>query len=191
MACIDENQRGIALVVDHENRVVDTLTDRDIRRAVLDGVDLSADVSVFRAREREDNACHEPVTAMVGAMPGELPELMRRRRVPQIHPGAGPDDPLCVGVHTSLPGRRMRIWRALPPFHDVLDPGDESAAAGSVLRSEGRTFSVRTGDGALSVVDWDLPDATLAVETFPVGAQLGRPLKKKEQLQGKPASVLS
>ena len=44
MACIDRGAKGIALVVDEHRRLTATLTDGDLRRAVLSG--LSLDISV-------------------------------------------------------------------------------------------------------------------------------------------------
>jgi len=37
MACINENDAYIALVVDAERRLLDTITDGDVRRAILAG----------------------------------------------------------------------------------------------------------------------------------------------------------
>ena len=48
MACIDHNNAKIALVVDEERRLLDTITDGDVRRAILAGLDLDAPVSVLR-----------------------------------------------------------------------------------------------------------------------------------------------
>ena len=44
MACIDRNAKGIALVVDDAQRFIDTITDGDIRRAILRGISLEASV---------------------------------------------------------------------------------------------------------------------------------------------------
>ena len=44
IACIDRNAKGIALVVDDEHRLIGTVTDGDIRRAILAGTDLDLPV---------------------------------------------------------------------------------------------------------------------------------------------------
>ena len=40
MLCVDRNTKGIALVVDHQNQLLHTITDGDLRRAVLLGFGL-------------------------------------------------------------------------------------------------------------------------------------------------------
>jgi dTDP-glucose pyrophosphorylase/CBS domain-containing protein len=83
MSCIDRNARGIALVVDEERRLIGTLTDGDIRRAILD--DLSLDVTANELLARKVNSSYiRPVTAQVGTRRGELLELMQGRGVRQI-----------------------------------------------------------------------------------------------------------
>ncbi len=86
MACIDRNNRaGIALVVEPERRLRGTITDGDVRRAMLAGVDLDAPVTTLLERQRE---LHEPrpmpLTAPVGTSAPKLVALMRRYEVRQI-----------------------------------------------------------------------------------------------------------
>jgi UDP-2,4-diacetamido-2,4,6-trideoxy-beta-L-gulopyranose hydrolase len=84
MECIDRSMRGIALVVDG-SRLLGTVTDGDVRRAMLADVALEAPVTVLLERQRE---LHEPrpipLTAPVAATPGELIALMRRYDVRQL-----------------------------------------------------------------------------------------------------------
>ena len=47
VACIDLKGEGISLVVDEERRLIGTITDGDIRRAVLAGVDLESPVQLL------------------------------------------------------------------------------------------------------------------------------------------------
>src|SRR3989344_7367564 len=40
MECIDRNTKGISLVVDEDRKLIGTITDGDIRRAILAGTNL-------------------------------------------------------------------------------------------------------------------------------------------------------
>jgi dTDP-glucose pyrophosphorylase len=73
MALIDENQCGIALVVDVERRLLGTVTDGDLRRAVLAQVNLESPVAGLLA----DHGL--PVTAEVSTGSDELLRLMEAR----------------------------------------------------------------------------------------------------------------
>lgn len=85
MECIDRNQIGIALVVDGERRLLGTVTDGDIRRAMLADVPLDASVNGLIQRQRELHADRPiPLTAPAGAHPAELVTLMQRFDVRQI-----------------------------------------------------------------------------------------------------------
>ena len=56
LAAIDRNRRGIALVVDAERRLIGTVTDGDLRRAILASCSLDEPVSaVLAAQERRDS----------------------------------------------------------------------------------------------------------------------------------------
>lgn len=66
----------LALVVDGERRLLGTVTDGDVRRALLHGADLEAPVGEIAHRE--------PVTADPGATEDELHALMERHSVEQI-----------------------------------------------------------------------------------------------------------
>jgi dTDP-glucose pyrophosphorylase/CBS domain-containing protein len=73
---IDAGAVEIALVVDEERRLLGTITDGDVRRAMLRGVDLDGPI---------DEVIHrEPVTASTGAAREELLGLMTERGVEQI-----------------------------------------------------------------------------------------------------------
>lgn len=85
MQCIDRNHLGIALVVEPRRRLLGTVTDGDIRRAMLADLDLETPVAVLLERQRqlgEDRPM--PLTAPVGTAPPELVALMRRYDVRQI-----------------------------------------------------------------------------------------------------------
>ena len=59
---IDQHGDGVALVVDDGKRLIATVTDGDIRRAILAGIELDLPVSSLidhrEARDREDVARH-------------------------------------------------------------------------------------------------------------------------------------
>ena len=85
MECIDRNRSGIALVVDAQRRLLGTVTDGDIRRAMLGEVGLDAPVGVLLERQQELNEDRPiPLTAPVGSHPAELVALMQRYDVRQI-----------------------------------------------------------------------------------------------------------
>src|SRR5437867_2476066 len=75
MLCIDKNKQGIALVVDDQRRLLYTMTDGDLRRAVLQGLSLEITVTDW-AQQRAEAGLH-PTTAPVGTPPAELRLLMQ------------------------------------------------------------------------------------------------------------------
>ena len=83
IACMDRNERGIVLIVDEQYMLLDTITDGDVRRALLAGVDLNAPVSVLRDRKSRLSE-PPPVTAPVGTGSAVLLRLMQERRVRQV-----------------------------------------------------------------------------------------------------------
>ncbi|MCP4361003.1 MAG: NTP transferase domain-containing protein [Chloroflexi bacterium] len=83
MACIDRNAKGIALVVVDDGCLLATITDGDIRRAVLAGTGLNTPVSNLLSA-RAESAYSQPITAQVDTPVGELAALMRRHVVSQI-----------------------------------------------------------------------------------------------------------
>lgn len=86
MRCIDCNAKGIALVVDDERRLIGTVTDGDIRRAILAGLDLDLPVQVLADR-RGDEPHPSPLTALVGTCHAELLGLMSKytlRHIPLV-----------------------------------------------------------------------------------------------------------
>src|SRR2546426_3706406 len=80
MAVIDQTARGIAAVVDGERRLCGTVTDGDLRRAILEGVSLEILVSELLRRK----AGRQPITAPAGIEPTALLRLMREHGVRQI-----------------------------------------------------------------------------------------------------------
>ena len=83
ISCIDQNDHGIALVVDEQHRLLDTVTDGDLRRAMLAGQSLEASISDLMA-DKKGLPYSEPVVAALGTEQAELLRLMRERDVRQI-----------------------------------------------------------------------------------------------------------
>ena len=80
MTCIDRNAKGIALVVDKEHRLLGTVTDGDVRRAILAEIDLEKPVSELLIR-KASSPYPTPVTAPVGTERAALLQLMQERSV--------------------------------------------------------------------------------------------------------------
>lgn len=83
MACIDRNAKGIALVVDKGYHLLGTVTDGDVRRAILGGMDLEKPVSELLAR-KTGSPYPKPVTAPVGTEQAVLLQLMQERGVRHV-----------------------------------------------------------------------------------------------------------
>jgi dTDP-glucose pyrophosphorylase/CBS domain-containing protein len=80
MVRIDANQRGIVLVVGPDRRLLGTVTDGDIRRAILSGLDLELTVSALVDR-KPARVNQPPLTVTVGTSVPELLETMNRHDV--------------------------------------------------------------------------------------------------------------
>lgn len=81
--CIDQNERGIALVVDAEQHLLGTITDGDVRRAMLSSLDLETPLSVILER-RVASPYPQPVTAPQGSDREALLQVMQERQVRQV-----------------------------------------------------------------------------------------------------------
>jgi dTDP-glucose pyrophosphorylase len=82
---VDANRLGIALVTTPDRKLIGTVTDGDLRRAMLANMDLEAPVEVLLQRQRElDERRPFPLTAPAGSAAEELVSLMRRHDVRQI-----------------------------------------------------------------------------------------------------------
>jgi dTDP-glucose pyrophosphorylase/CBS domain-containing protein len=83
IACIDCNEKGIVLITDEARRLLGTITDGDVRRAMLAGQSLDTPVSELLAR-KVNSAYPQPVTAPVNTEPADLLRLMQERVVRQV-----------------------------------------------------------------------------------------------------------
>lgn len=76
ITCMDSTRNGIVLVVDVDRRLVGTVTDGDVRRAMLANVDFEQPVSVLLARKAGSRFAH-PIAARVGADRSTYLSLLR------------------------------------------------------------------------------------------------------------------
>ncbi|MBI4539319.1 MAG: nucleotidyltransferase family protein [Gemmatimonadetes bacterium] len=90
MASIDRNAKGIVLVVDRARRLMGTVTDGDIRRAILGGMSLDLPVALV-LEQRAASSYPGPITAPVGTPHAELIRLMNHHRIRHI-PLLDPED---------------------------------------------------------------------------------------------------
>lgn len=86
MQRLDRGAKGIAIVVDADGRLLDTITDGDVRRAILSSINL--DLPVQRLLERKDRGpLRVPVSAPLGTPELELLHLMNEytlRHIPLV-----------------------------------------------------------------------------------------------------------
>jgi dTDP-glucose pyrophosphorylase len=112
MECIDRNRHGIALAVDDERKLIGTVTDGDIRRAMLANVGLDEPVTVLLERQAalgEDRPT--PLTAPVGTPVSELIVLMRRydvRQIPIVDADGRPGDVVLLHELVDIEGPPLR-----------------------------------------------------------------------------------
>jgi len=74
---------GIVLVTDTDSRLLGTITDGDIRRTVLDGVDLDMQIRDLLAR-KPGSLYPEPITALQSTEEDELLRLMKKYVIQHI-----------------------------------------------------------------------------------------------------------
>ena len=89
MRQMDQSRLGIVLAVDQEGRLTGTITDGDVRRAILAIADLTEPVSMLIAR-KAGTKFERPITAPAGAERSMCLELFKRHNVlalPIVGPG--------------------------------------------------------------------------------------------------------
>jgi len=83
MQCIDQGAVGIALVVDSDRKLIGTITDGDMRRAVLASSDLDMPVSILLAN-KIGKEYPKPITAPVGSSREQLISLLHKNSLRQL-----------------------------------------------------------------------------------------------------------
>ena len=109
MTCIERNAQGIVLVVDEERHLISTISDGDIRRAILAGVMLDTPIEQLQTG-RSELAQSRPVVAPSGVERSGLLKMMRERSVRQI-PLLDDDDRVVdlVTLDQLLPQERLPL----------------------------------------------------------------------------------
>ena len=82
MRQIDRNARGIVLVVDDQNKMIGTVTDGDIRRAIIHHVNLNE--SVEQIARGKQGLYAQPITARLGTDIETLRQMMNTYLIKQI-----------------------------------------------------------------------------------------------------------
>lgn len=117
IACIDRNKHSsLALIVDEEKRLLNTLTEGDIRRGLLAGINVTDSVAVLVAVKTKTRL-PLPVTAGAGAHPQVLLTLMQEHKVRQV-PLLDPD-----GVVLDVVTREDLQPEQRPPLQAVVMAG--------------------------------------------------------------------
>jgi len=80
---LNQGEKGIVLVVDEGGRLKGTITDGDVRRAILAGLSLEEPVGALLAA-KSDSSYASPVTAPLGSERGHLLRLMRQHSIRQV-----------------------------------------------------------------------------------------------------------
>jgi dTDP-glucose pyrophosphorylase len=82
LECINKNA-SLALVVDAKRHLIGTITDGDVRRAILAGISIEAPVQKL-LDQRDKTLYPKPITAARGTAPDELLRIMNERGIRQI-----------------------------------------------------------------------------------------------------------
>jgi len=80
IARIDANRRGVAILVDKESHFSGVITDGDIRRAILAGLDLHLPASTLIERRKQE-MYPRPISAPVGTSSQEIIKIMRQHKI--------------------------------------------------------------------------------------------------------------
>jgi dTDP-glucose pyrophosphorylase/CBS domain-containing protein len=77
LECIDRGGLGIALIVDEERRLIGTVSDGDVRRAMLAAIDMESPVTILLERKANTQYA-KPITASIDTSQEMLLSLMRQ-----------------------------------------------------------------------------------------------------------------
>lgn len=83
MSLIDKNSKGIVFVVGPKNYLLGSISDGDIRRAILEGITLETPVQSLIDKRKQAGGSR-PVTASVDATDADLLKLMNESEIRQI-----------------------------------------------------------------------------------------------------------
>ncbi|TAK18729.1 MAG: CBS domain-containing protein [Acidobacteria bacterium] len=83
VARMDRNRQGIILIVDGEGRLTGTVTDGDVRRAILSKVDFNLPIATLVA-QKAGSAYASPITASIDADRAEMFALIKKHGIVQL-----------------------------------------------------------------------------------------------------------
>jgi dTDP-glucose pyrophosphorylase/CBS domain-containing protein len=84
ISAMDGNAKAFAMVLDSDRRLIDTITDGDVRRAMLDGITLEEVVSALLEHKQADKTYSAPYAARVGTSDATLLHEMTARSLRHI-----------------------------------------------------------------------------------------------------------
>lgn len=116
IACMNRNEKGIVLVIDASSRLVATLTDGDVRRAVLSGCAIDSPVGALLSARTGPSGRH-PVTVLEGTSRADMLRTMKVHCVQQL--------PVldAQGMVRGLVTLRDLVPEDLPPLRAVIMAG--------------------------------------------------------------------
>jgi dTDP-glucose pyrophosphorylase len=117
---MDRSRLGIVLVVDEERRLLGTVTDGDLRRAMLARVELSRPVEAL-LEQKAGSAFSQPISAALGQDPNWYLQLLQRHGI--LHLPILDQDQRVVGLVT----RDEFLPRQLPPLQAVIMAGGKGS----------------------------------------------------------------
>lgn len=77
---MNENGLGIVLVIDQDRRLVGTITDGDMRRAILGDINLEMPVADL-LKQKKGSLRETPITARAGLPQGRYAEILQKHRI--------------------------------------------------------------------------------------------------------------
>ena len=128
LRAMDKGEQGILLVVDEAERLVGTISDGDVRRAVLRGVSLEDQVDGL-LESKKGSQYERPITASLGATADEIRDLMRESKI----------------RHLPLLDKDGRV-RRLATWEDVLPREPHPVRAVVMAGGEGQRLRPLTED---------------------------------------------
>jgi dTDP-glucose pyrophosphorylase/CBS domain-containing protein len=109
MEALNRSGAGIVLVVDEQRRLLGTITDGDLRRALLGGQDLDGNLAEDALARPPESPHRHPLTVPPGTPPVEVLALMTRHRVHQV-PIVEPDGRVVdVALESDLAATRVPL----------------------------------------------------------------------------------
>ncbi|MEO6054016.1 MAG: CBS domain-containing protein, partial [Chthoniobacterales bacterium] len=83
LACINKNSKGIAMIIDERGHLLATITDGDIRRAILGGKTADDGIQTVFSKG-VDGKIVKPITASQGISQAEILAIMTEKGIRQL-----------------------------------------------------------------------------------------------------------